>query len=382
MLLAKLDKIIASIKPEQSASIVKSLVNLPVVNRIKAIKELFLEKLDNISLKLTDIDSKTNNLLANDSVGLQAAINLVEAFEKNQNETKEQYQLLQQLQTETKQQYQNLLSEVETLKQQNRVKIISDRYDFLNPEVGLMTHLYSYLPSRTAIDIGANVGDVSDCLLEAGYEVYAFEPFTPVFQHLQNRLNNHNNFHCYPLAIGSKDEIMDLNIATDKSDSKIYKDASLFNSLTKHSLPEDLIFTDTISVQVRTLESLHDSSKIPSTIGLVKIDTEGFELEVIRGMGKYQYPVVVAEFWDKKIPFAQSGAKNQLEEIVKEMKQKSYHWHIVIYRIWGEDRISFYSNYQNSVDNSWGNVFFFQDHQTFEQALMWCSAVLPVTYFA
>jgi hypothetical protein len=175
---------------------------------------------------------------------------------------------------------------------------------------------------------------------------------------------------------------MDLNIATDKSDSKIYKDASLFNSLTKHSLPEDLIFTDTISVQVRTLESLHDSSKIPSTIGLVKIDTEGFELEVIRGMGKYQYPVVVAEFWDKKIPFAQSGAKNQLEEIVKEMKQKSYHWHIVIYRIWGEDRISFYSNYQNSVDNSWGNVFFFQDHQTFEQALMWCSAVLPVTYFA
>jgi hypothetical protein len=64
------------------------------------------------------------------------------------------------------------------------------------------------------------------------------------------------------------------------------------------------------------------------------------------------------------------------------MKQKSYHWHIVIYRIWGEDRISFYSNYQNSVDNSWGNVFFFQDHQTFEQALMWCSAVLPVTYFA
>jgi hypothetical protein len=33
------------------------------------------------------------------------------------------------------------------------------------------------LPYRLAIDVGANCGDVSERLLQAGIEVYAFEPF-------------------------------------------------------------------------------------------------------------------------------------------------------------------------------------------------------------
>ena len=264
---------------------------------------------------------------------------------------------------------------------ERRIDVISNRYNLLNPETGLMAHLYSYLPSRKAVDIGANLGEVSECLLKAGYEVYAFEPYNPVFEKLKNRFNDNSNCHCYQFALGAKDETRELHIASDQTGDRVYQNSTLYNSLTKHSMPEDLIFTDTVLVEVRSLENLHQNNEIPDNIGIVKIDTEGFDLEVIRGMGEHCYPIVVAEFWDEKVPFGRSGANNKLSDLVKEMKPKNYHWHIVIYRVWGQDKTAFYANYSESVENYWGNVFFFQDYQSFSAALKWCHSVLPVTYF-
>jgi hypothetical protein len=81
------------------------------------------------------------------------------------------------------------------------------------------------------------------------------------------------------------------------------------------------------------------------------------------------------------VPFGKAGAFNWLESLVREMRQRDYRWHIIIYRVWGKTDISFYCNQTKSVNNSWGNVFFFQDYQIFTQALQWCAAVLPPTYF-
>jgi hypothetical protein len=146
-------------------------------------------------------------------------------------------------------------------------------------------------------------------------------------------------------------------------------------------MPDDLVFVDAVPVPVRSLASLHDGSEIPTDIGLIKIDTEGFDLEVLRGMGNYRYPVVITEFWDPRIPFGRSDAYNQVKNLVNEMQRKNYHWYLVIYRVWGGEGISFYCNHPNSVENSWGNVFFFQDYDIFSQALKWCSTVLAKTYF-
>jgi hypothetical protein len=99
-------------------------------------------------------------------------------------------------------------------------------------------------------------------------------------------------------------------------------------------------------------------------------------------MGNYRYPVVVAEFWDQNFPFGRSGAMNQLPDLVNAMKERDYHWHLVIYRIWGSSDVSYYCNSAYSLDNSWGNVFFFQDYQVFHQALLWSASVMPATYFS
>ena len=267
-----------------------------------------------------------------------------------------------------------------------RVKAENNRGEDLEPEEKLITFLYSFLPSRKAIDIGANRGDISESLLKAGYQVYAFEPYTPVFEQLCQRLQQNSDFQAYNIAIGSHDTTMDFHICSDQSEEQIFQNPSLYNTLFPHSMPPGLNFTETRQVQVRSLESLHQTGEISHDIGLVKIDTEGYDLEVIQGMGKAQYPVVVAEFWDKNHIFGQSGTLNRLDLLVEGMKKRDYHWYLVIAR---SDKpsnydfnydIFFYGNYPETVDNSWGNVFFFREYEVFKQAFSWCSAFLPMAY--
>lgn len=349
--------------------------------KAEKIKDIFLLLLNQISGRLDDVQKKQNALTANDNSVLQALVYLVEGTQQLRESNKRHddciQELTQRLADLTRQVQESFRQQTE----QSKLIVGTEQYDLLNPEIGLIQHLYSYLPTHKALDIGANVGEVSQRLLEAGYEVYAFEPSPETYDRLYERLGQRTNFHAYKLAIGANDCTMDLNLADDFSSSKIYKDATLFSSLTAHSMPEDLRFTSAVPVSVRSLESLRRAREIPTDVSLVKIDAEGFDCEVIRGMGKQRYPVVAAEFWDPEIEFAKSGAHNRLEDLVREMKEREYNWHIVIYRVWGKYQTSFYSNYMKSVERSWGNVFFFQDYALFAEAQRWCSAVLPPTYF-
>jgi FkbM family methyltransferase len=254
-------------------------------------------------------------------------------------------------------------------------------YSLTNPEIGLISFLYSYLPTRRILDIGAHVGQFSEALISTGYEVYAFEPSPAMYEELVRRLGTRNGFHPFQFALGSTEGQMALHSAIDMTSSKVYGDASVFSSLRLHGMPDGLQFTDTTTVQVRMLNTLHLEGLIPKDIGLVKIDTEGFDLEVIRGMREFRYPVVSAEYWDADIPFSKDGLLYTLESLVSEMRSRSYLWHLVLYRIWGRNQIGYYCNHDRPVPNSWGNIFFFTDYAVFAQAQLWCSAVLPRIYF-
>ncbi|HAC66342.1 MAG TPA: hypothetical protein DCF68_23110 [Cyanothece sp. UBA12306] len=427
-------------KSENRKGVVSIIANLPLLRRVKIIKELFIKKLDKLYSNLFNLDKKADILLQNDTPLLKASLAIIQSLKSIRQDIQQNFQLLllefqknftlyltklskleskvsqleesireisQSLEDNHQAQQQNFtkvsqleesireisqsLEDNHQAQQQNfkkvlnvvdnQSKVILLKNGFSTPEIGLMCYLYSYLPHRRVIDIGANIGETSKYLLKAGYEVYAFEPFPPVFQKLNERIGNNSNFHSYQLAVGASDEKKIFYIASDKSKSGKYKDSTLYNSLVKHSMPDELSFVDTISVDVRSLSSLHDSLDIPSDIGLVKIDTEGYDIEVIRGMADYRYPVVVAEFWDAQFPFGRFGAMNQLEGLVSEMNSKGYNWYIVLYQVWGNPQFAFYCNYSQSVENSWGNIFFFQEYDVFSKASMWCSATLPTAFF-
>jgi hypothetical protein len=110
----------------------------------------------------------------------------------------------------------------------------------------------------------------------------------------------------------------------------------------------------------------------------MKIDTEGFDLEVIRGLGREdETPVVMTEFWDAVHSFGRSG-KGRLEDLVKELKSRGYLWYVVIYH--AEDgSISYYCNQSRTLPNTWGNAVFFREQSLFLRAFTWCEKILAST---
>ena len=250
-----------------------------------------------------------------------------------------------------------------------------------NPEGALLVHLAPLLRNQTALDIGAGNGALSGRLLAAGYEVFAFEPFPRAFANLQGRLGNDGRFHGYQLAVGYSDGVTELHVAEDRSSTSKYGDVTPFNSLLPHSMPGDLKFNGTIDVRLRSLDSLVRANLVPSDLGVIAIDTEGYDLEVMRGMSSCSCQVLMAEFWDPKMVFGKSGSLNRLSDMVREVSPRGYRWHIVVYRL-DSRPVSYYCNQSESVAGSWGNVVFFRDRTIFDEALKWCSTVMAPTYFA
>lgn len=250
-----------------------------------------------------------------------------------------------------------------------------------NPEVSLLQYLRSFLPSPNAIDIGANVGEVSAMLLSAGYRVFAFEPLPETYERLRERFENiSTGFKSFEMAVGAADGVTSfytVNVGDPELSKHMDADLSVYGTTVKHSMPAGMEYSEPIDVKVRSLKSLHASGELPADISILKIDTEGGDLEVIRGMGTAKYAVIVSEFWDAEHYFS-NGEFGLLQDTVAQLRARGYNWHIVIYRAGDENYVEprFYCNIDQSVRGSWGNVIFFRDYDVFKEALKWCSSTI------
>ncbi|HEY9720053.1 MAG TPA: FkbM family methyltransferase [Trichormus sp.] len=247
-----------------------------------------------------------------------------------------------------------------------------------NPEIALLQHLRAFIPSRNALDIGANTGNVTELLLSAGYKVYAFEPCDEAYQQLSHRFDGNADCKCFSLGVSAEDGNRELHTVTvaPSAAHMFDKNLTLYSSLVEHPTPAEMQFTSSTEVQVKSLKSLHQARLVPLDIGIVKIDTEGGDLDVIRGMGIVYYSCVMTEFWDQRHYFS-GGTTGLLSQTVSEMRKRGYNWHIVIYRIVDGDSPTeprFYANIDQSVEYSTGNVVFFKEFQLFTEALRWCTA--------
>ncbi len=256
-----------------------------------------------------------------------------------------------------------------------------EKYRRGNPEISLLQYLRAYLPTATAIDIGANVGEVSAMLLSAGYRVFAFEPMPETYERLCQRFESvPTGFKSFPVAVGAADgttSFYSVEVADKELSKSMDTDLSVYGTTVKHAVPDGMEYSAPIEVKVRSLKSLHSSGELPADISILKIDTEGGDLEVIRGMGTAKYAVIVSEFWDAEHYFS-NGEFGLLSDTVAQLRARGYNWHIVIYRPHGEAYLEprFYCNIDQSVRGSWGNAIFFRDYDVFKEALKWCSSMI------
>lgn len=178
----------------------------------------------------------------------------------------------------------------------------------------------------------------------------AFEPAPDNYQVLKEnlRLNNAPNVATFDSAISDRDEIRDFNLRDFSSHSSLY---------------DDHISTtvNTVKVATITLDSL-----LKTTLGapiVIKIDTEGHELHVLKGMTnlltKTEKVAVLMEF----NPIIIRKANQRPEELLQHIASLGFDTHIVddvrrqTYRV-EEDRFNEWEPYlhDGNIQKGYFNV--------------------------
>ena len=142
-------------------------------------------------------------------------------------------------------------------------------------EIGKLIKI-SLSEGDTAIDIGGNIGlqslRMSACVGAAG-KVYAFEPLNYLQEKFKkNRaLNKANNITLFPFALSDQQNELELVI------NKNQWNQGAFSLANKES------GNDVQRVTVKVADDMPEIQSL-STVALIKIDVEGFEFHVLRGL--------------------------------------------------------------------------------------------------
>ena len=141
--------------------------------------------------------------------------------------------------------------------------------------VEFLNHLKRLNSRSLTIDLGANVGLVSEILAQTGSEVIAFEPNTNALSSLYPVADNFQNILVKPYAAGVKNQTARLFLHKDTDDSN--DDLTQSSSL-KEDKPN---VSSQISEEVKEIDFAEFIGTLNRKIDLIKIDIEGYEVELI-----------------------------------------------------------------------------------------------------
>jgi len=139
-----------------------------------------------------------------------------------------------------------------------RTKQLSDAYLLKNIELE---------DNDIIIDIGANNGDFYQCFKKK-IQYYGYEPSPVVFSNLKYNVENQNIFNLGVSNFDGND--IDFYLNDENGDSSILPISD---------------YTKKISISTTTLDKEID--KIQKKIKLIKLEAEGFEIEILQGLKKY-----------------------------------------------------------------------------------------------
>ncbi len=152
-------------------------------------------------------------------------------------------------------------------------------YNYLNLSEPWMQHILGRLidADKIFIDVGMNLGQtlIKVKAVNNSIRYIGFEP-NPICVNYTNELikaNNFQNVEIYPVGISENSEVLKLNLYNDSnhdSAASIVEDFRESKSIVK-----------SINVPVFRISDLDISGN--SKIGIIKIDVEGAELEVLKG---------------------------------------------------------------------------------------------------
>jgi FkbM family methyltransferase len=188
---------------------------------------------------------------------------------------------------------------------------ILEHYQIKRNEAKTLPYIRQYYsgfvkPDDKIYDIGANVGSYSRVFLEYGAKVIAFEPQIHCQKILRMRFDDESNFILSPFACGA--EKGEAYIYKPKSHTIASMNMNWIDKVKGTNRFEGEEWTSKEKIQVDTLDNAIKRFFKPDYI---KIDVEGFELDVLRGLTQ---PVSCISF-EVTLPEAVDVAKQCIEYV-------------------------------------------------------------------
>ena len=129
---------------------------------------------------------------------------------------------------------------------------------------------------KTVFDVGANEGDYAEMLSGTGANIFCFEPHPKTCEKLGKRFRDHHTIKVYNVGLSDRDETAKIY---DRSDEDGSAHASVYEEVITSFHKKEAVVTD---ISLITLDSFVEKNSIQH-IDLLKIDTEGNELKVLKG---------------------------------------------------------------------------------------------------
>ena len=135
-----------------------------------------------------------------------------------------------------------------------------------------------FMSPRTVVDVGANRGQFTLLArqLFPAANVFAFEPLTAPGEVFQRLFSDDQAVRLFRVAVGDTAGSAQMNVTARDDSSSL---------LAPGALQSDIFGTDQLATQTISVRRLADVLEPSSLVGpaIMKIDVQGFELEVLRG---------------------------------------------------------------------------------------------------
>lgn len=153
-------------------------------------------------------------------------------------------------------------------------------------ELTLHAHLQKLIERYSidlVIDVGANKGQFAQKLRKCGYQglIHSIEPGEAAFCKLSESSNNDSKWFAHRCALGSESKTVTLSISDHDQMSTLYE----FSKYGKEFGGKQSNIVRKEEIEMKTLDEFTDNESISMDVhnSLLKIDTQGHDLEVLRG---------------------------------------------------------------------------------------------------
>ena len=136
-------------------------------------------------------------------------------------------------------------------------------------------HMNQLTKADVVIDVGANIGLVSECLARRGSKVISFEPNSSAFLNLQIVAAKFKNIDAHNVAVGTKNKMVKLYLHKDSASTD--DDLSQASSLLRNKPNVSTKFFE----EIQEIDFAEFLNSLKAPIELIKIDIEGFEIDLI-----------------------------------------------------------------------------------------------------